>query len=51
MLRIDLWDWTDEHRYASYDSFRVGSADDMYRLTLGTYSGTAGKASKAAAAV
>ncbi|XP_054834869.1 tenascin-X isoform X2 [Eublepharis macularius] len=42
-LRVDLRAG-DESVYAVYDSFRVDSPADYYRLHLGSYSGTAGDA-------
>ena len=41
-LRVDLWDWNDENRQADYSNFNVADADDFYRLTFDSYSGTAG---------
>ena len=35
-------DFTDESRYAVYSTFAVGAEIEKYKLTLGTYSGTAG---------
>ncbi|KAK2171728.1 hypothetical protein NP493_1034g00010 [Ridgeia piscesae] len=42
LLRIDMEDFTDESRYAVYSIFAVGAEIEKYKLTLGTYSGTAG---------
>ncbi|KAL8213223.1 UNVERIFIED_CONTAM: hypothetical protein K2H54_061478 [Gekko kuhli] len=42
-LRVDLRS-ENESVYALYDSFRVDSPTDYYRLHLGSYSGTAGDA-------
>ncbi|KAK3088663.1 hypothetical protein FSP39_022070, partial [Pinctada imbricata] len=41
-LRIDLKDFDDNTRYAKYSSFKIGSRDEGYNLSLGSYSGTAG---------
>ena len=41
-LRIDLADWEGNTRYAVYDSFSIADESDYYRLTLGSYNGTAG---------
>jgi len=39
-----LADFEGNSRYAVYDDFRVGSAEEKYRLvSYGTYSGTAGQ--------
>ena len=42
-LRIDLFDWSGEHRYAKYANFRVASEEDQYRLVIGQYTGNAGE--------
>ena len=48
-LRFDLTDfnnsanYTSESRYAQYKHFAVANVGDKYRLTLKSYSGTAGK--------
>jgi len=43
-LRVDLADFSGNSRYAEYDDFRVGSAEEKYRLdSVGTYRGTAGQ--------
>ncbi|KAM4722914.1 tenascin-N-like [Rhinophrynus dorsalis] len=42
-LRVDLRAG-DESVYAVYNTFKVGSSRDRYRLTISTYSGTAGDA-------
>ena len=34
-LRIDLDDYEGEHRWAKYRTFRVGSEDTNYNLTIG----------------
>ena len=41
-LRIRVWDFEGETRYADYSSFVVEPEWDKYRLHLGTYSGDAG---------
>ena len=41
-LRVDLADWEGNTKYAEYDNFTVGSAQEKYKLaSLGTYHGTA----------
>ncbi|XP_078365497.1 angiopoietin-related protein 7-like isoform X2 [Oculina patagonica] len=41
-LRVDLEDTTGKTAYAEYDFFAVASERSKYKLSLGTYSGTAG---------
>ena len=42
-LRVDIVDWDGKTVYAEYDNFKVGSAEEKYKLaSIGTYSGTAG---------
>ncbi|XP_071786021.1 uncharacterized protein [Asterias amurensis] len=41
-LRVDLTSFRDESRYAVYESFSIADVSDNYRLSLGSYSGTAG---------
>ena len=43
-LRVDLEDFEGEKRYAMYNSFRISSESDEYRLTIGNYTGDAGDA-------
>ena len=42
-LRIDLEDWEGNTRYAVYDNFSVADESDNYRLSFGSYHGTAGE--------
>uniref|UniRef100_A0A8C7Y7R6 Si:ch211-203k16.3 n=1 Tax=Oryzias sinensis TaxID=183150 RepID=A0A8C7Y7R6_9TELE len=39
-LRIDLQDWSHAHRHALYQSFRIDSEEDGYRLHVSGFSGT-----------
>ena len=41
-LRVDLADFEDETRFAEYTDFAVSNEENKYKLTLGSYSGTAG---------
>ncbi len=41
-LRIDLEDFGNETRFASYDEFVVDSEEEGFRLTIGHYTGDAG---------
>ena len=41
-LRVDLEHFNGDSEYAIYDSFHIGDADSNYRLSIGSYSGTAG---------
>ena len=43
-LRVDLWDWDDNHVYALYDYFRIDGEKESYRLKVKGYSGNAGDA-------
>ena len=38
-LRIDLFDWEGEHRYAQYSHFCVAPESDDYRLNISGYTG------------
>ena len=38
-LRVDLEDFAGNITYAEYDSFKVGSEAEKYKLSLGSYSG------------
>ena len=43
-LRVDWTDWEGNTRFAQYDSFRVESAQEKYRLSsVGMYYGSAGQ--------
>ncbi|XP_031558870.1 ficolin-1-like [Actinia tenebrosa] len=42
MLRVDLEDWNGVKVYAKYGSFSVGSEGSNYRLSVTSYSGSAG---------
>ena len=41
-LRVDLGDWSGIKVYAKYGTFRVGDEHSLYKLSVGSYSGTAG---------
>ncbi|KAI0239251.1 Ficolin-1-A [Lamellibrachia satsuma] len=41
-LRVDMENIDNETRYAVYTNFYLASEDVKYRLTLGSYNGTAG---------
>jgi hypothetical protein len=41
-LRIELTDWDNSFREASYGYFRVSNGTDKFRLHIADYSGTAG---------
>ena len=41
-LRVELEDWNGFRVYAKYDRFRIGDEPSMYKLEVGSYSGTAG---------
>ena len=41
-LRVEIEDWDGTRKYAKYGSFSVGDESDKYKLTVGSYSGTAG---------
>lgn len=42
-LRVDLQKSSGDKAYAKYSTFSVGSGSQKYKLTVGGYSGTAGK--------
>ncbi|XP_037259075.1 angiopoietin-4 [Falco biarmicus] len=44
-LRIELQDWEGGQVYAHYGKFQLGSEQQLYRLSLQDYSGTAGQQS------
>ena len=41
-LRVELEDWNGVRAYAKYGKFNIGDEQAMYRLEVGSYSGTAG---------
>ena len=41
-LRVELEDWNDDRVYAKYGKFHIGDEQTLYRLEVGSYSGTAG---------
>ena len=41
-LRIDLEDWNNETRYATYNAFDITGPESNYKLKIAGYSGTAG---------
>ena len=42
-LRVDLEDFEGKSAHALYSHFSVGGSDNFYQLSVGQYSGTAGK--------
>ena len=42
-LKVRLTDWNDVTKFATYTTFRISNESDNYRLTIGGYSGDAGK--------
>ena len=42
-LRVDIEDWDGHARYALYNTFNVGDTRSKYKLSVGGYSGNAGK--------
>ena len=42
VLRVQLEDWDGNSAYAVYDTFMVDDESNKYKLTVGSYSGTAG---------
>ena len=41
-LRVDLEDFNENKKYATYSTFKVGNADTKYTLTVSGYGGDAG---------
>ncbi|XP_076809848.1 fibrinogen-like protein A [Clavelina lepadiformis] len=41
-LKIELWDFDDVYKYADYDDFTLDDEENLFRLHIGSYSGTAG---------
>ena len=41
-LRVDLWDWDEQTRYATYQRFKIASEQDDYTLEFVDYAGDAG---------
>ena len=42
-LTVELGDWDGNIKYAKYSTFRIGNKTEKYKLTIGGYSGDAGK--------
>ncbi|XP_036376413.1 angiopoietin-4-like [Megalops cyprinoides] len=47
-LRVDLWDFEGGTAFAEYEDFKLGNETEAYRLSVGTYRGTAGDAIRGA---
>ncbi|XP_076825200.1 fibrinogen-like protein A [Clavelina lepadiformis] len=43
-LKIEVWDFDDVYKYANYNGFSVDDESNLFRLHIGSYSGTAGDA-------
>ena len=41
-LRVEIENWSGNKTYAKYGTFQVGDEQALYRLSVGSYSGTAG---------
>ena len=41
-LRVEVGDWSGGRAYAKYRSFGVGDEQSLYKLSVGSYSGSAG---------
>ena len=41
-LRVEVGDWSGGRAYAKYGSFGVGDEQSLYKLSVGSYSGSAG---------
>ncbi|XP_076807440.1 ficolin-2-like [Clavelina lepadiformis] len=41
-LKVELWDFDDVYKYANYNGFSIDDESNLYRLHIGSYSGTAG---------
>ena len=41
-LRVEVGDWSGGRAYAKYGSFGVGDEQSLYKLSVGSYSGTTG---------
>ena len=41
-VRVDMYDFRNNANYAIYSNFVVAAEGDNYRLTVGSYRGTAG---------
>lgn len=48
VLRVDLWDFEGGSAFAEYQNFRIGGERAAYKLSVGTYKGTAGDAIRGA---
>ncbi|XP_078484274.1 uncharacterized protein LOC100175832 [Ciona intestinalis] len=41
-LRVDIWDYSEDHAFAEYSEFSIGDEASLYRLYIDGYSGTSG---------
>lgn len=42
-LRVDMLNCKWEQGYAFYEAFKIGNENELYRISLGNYTGNAGK--------